>query len=253
MSAHSMSNHEQDTNVGFGWRINRTALELLLYPLTPQEITPGTRDHLEQLRAYLKQGYAALIPYNHPSLRDGPDIVLFLLRQRELQKKHIISAIGIHQYRKWMEPVAKFSNVDLYPIMTPHARTMEEFRDCSDMYGLKSYFTAVDKGLRTGALIPITIGGQRGDGFTNVVSTHLDLSLRHKCSEKVVVVPFGLSIVDTEESLGDLDSLHVGKIFRYGIGEPVPVPTLLQRYSLHEVDGAQYRIIQSLVRGPMVQ
>lgn len=131
--------------------------------------------------------------------------------------------------------------------MTPHARTMEEFSSYPDIYGLRPYFTAVDKGLRTGALIPITIEGKRGEGHTNVVSAHLDLSLRHKCSEKVVVVPFGLSIVDTEESLQDLNSPHVGRIFRYGIGEPVPVPEVLHRYPLEEVDGAQHRIIQSLV------
>lgn len=244
-----MSSHEKDTNdVGFGWRVNRTALELAMYPLTPQEITPDSRDHLEQLRAYLKQGYAALIPYNHPSLRDGPDMMLFLVRQKELQKKHIISAIAIHQYKKWMEMVAKFSNVDIYPIMTPHAQTLEEFSGYSDIYGLREYLTAVKQGFKTGALIPITIEGKRGDGYTDVVSKHIKLSLRPDCSEKVVVVPFGLSIVDTEESLQDLDSLHLGKTFRYGIGEPVPVPRFLQQYSLREVDGAVFAQIKSLVQ-----
>lgn len=256
-----MSNHEQDTNVGFGWRVSRTALELLLYPLTPQEITPGTRDHLEQFRAYLKEGYAGLIPYNHPSLRDGPDIVLFLLRQKELQKKHIISPIAIHQYKPWMETVARFSNVKLYPIITAHAKSLEQFENYPVDYGLKAYFDAAMDGLKTGALIPVALQGRResGEGETITCALGTLLAKARHFKEKIVVLPIGLSVVGEEQDVQDIDALHLGKTFRYAIGEPVPVPELLQNYSFREVDGAVFKTIQSLVRNnqivrdPMVQ
>lgn len=81
-------------NVNLLRQFGRKSVSSLVNLGLPHEINPVIDGGIERARELSKEGYGIIVAYNHFSLRDAADIMIFLLKDPVLGKKSFVSPIA---------------------------------------------------------------------------------------------------------------------------------------------------------------
>ena len=219
-------------------------------PILPHEIvkSEGT-DGLTKAQELVKDGYGLIVAYTHFSLRDGPEIMMFLAQQPVFKKRQIISPIGFHQYKEWIGKLADFAHIKLFPIVTTDTLNDPEFSHLRINDGIDAYIQAALDALDTGGIVPIALQSGRRSTLgapTRALSMMMAQATR-KQRERYGVLFVGLEMPGLED-FEDVRGYNPAKKYRLTVGNAYTAHEVFQEAgNLREIDYFAFRELTALV------
>lgn len=244
-----MPSPEKDLSRWDRWR--RTVLSTVLSPLLPHEIVKiEQQDGLTRAKELVKDRYGLIVAYTHFSLRDGPEIMIFLAQQPVLKDRKIVSPIGFHQYREWIGRLADFAHITLFPIVTSDTLARPGYSHLRINDGVDSYIHAALDALDTGGIVPIALQtGRRSTlgGPTRALSMMMAQATRRQI-ERYGILFVGLDMPGHDD-FAKARGYNPSKTYRLTIGNAYTAQEILRGAgNLREIDSFAFRKLAGLVQ-----
>lgn len=207
------------------------------------EFTPESQPGLQRLEGLVAQGYGAAILTSHPSNGEYGREIRETFANRVLRDREIHIPIAIHQHKGIYDFLGIFHKVRLYSIITEdslgyykkHPSKAKKHENDLTHKGVSNLLTAFVKGgvdaLSHGSTIIMAPQAARQSYLKSLTSaTGLLLGRASEAGIKnIAVACVGVEIPDVTNYETAMHSFHLGRRFRFNMGETLTIEEFLER------------------------